>query len=204
MTDCPNGELRDLLPDLLHDRLAPDARRLVEEHLRTCEVCQAELALLRDLHASMRGAPAVDAYRIAATIPAYRAPARRAWAGWRAAAAIVILAAGATSVALVQRGVGVRLRNTSSVSARRMVVAPVESSSRVATAPLATATSPVPAAATRGTTRELAMATSATTDLSERELSTLLKEIESLDAVPSVEVENTAPVSPVSPKRGES
>jgi predicted anti-sigma-YlaC factor YlaD len=188
MTDCPNGELRDLLPDLLHDRVTPDARRLVEEHLRTCEVCRAELALLRDLHASMHGAPAVNASRIAATIPAYRTPARRAWAGWRAAAAIVILAAGGTSVALVQRGVSVGPADTTGVGARPMVVAPVESSARVATAPLATVTSPAPTTVSPRTTRELAMANSATSDLSERELSALLKEIESLDAVPSVEV----------------
>jgi anti-sigma factor RsiW len=204
MTDCPNGELRDLLPDLLHDRLAPDARRRVEEHLRTCGACQAELTLLRDLHASMRRAPAVDASRIAATIPPYRAPARRAWAGWRAAAAIVILAAGGTSVALVRRDVGVGPADSARVDVRPEVIAPAESSTRVATAPAAPVTSLTPAAASDHAHRELAMASSATSDLSERELSALLKEIESLDAVPSAEVDNTAPVSPVSPKRGES
>jgi hypothetical protein len=190
MTDCPNGELRDLLPDLLHDRLEPELRRVAEEHLRTCAVCRAELALLRDLHASMRRAPAVDASRIAATIPAYRAPARRAWSGWRAAAAIVILAAGGTSVVLVQRGVGVGPADSMRPDARAVVVAPVESS----TSTISRGAPP----------RELATASSATSDLSERELSALLKEIESLDAVPSAEVENPAPVSPVSPARGAS
>ena len=35
-------------------------------------------------------------------------------------------------------------------------------------------------------------------DLSDRELTSLLKDIESLDAVPSVEVDNT-PLSPIGP-----
>ncbi len=39
------------------------------------------------------------------------------------------------------------------------------------------------------------------TDLSDRELTSLLKEIESLDALPSTDVESV-PVSPISPRRG--
>ena len=48
--------------------------------------------------------------------------------------------------------------------------------------------------------RELAMGGGSLGDLDDRQLATLLKDIESLDAVPSVEVENT-PVSPIAPTR---
>ena len=36
MNDCPNAEIRDRLPDLLHDRLDPSARAAVTAHVATC------------------------------------------------------------------------------------------------------------------------------------------------------------------------
>src|SRR6476646_10419900 len=103
MTDCPNGDVRDLLPDLLHDRLAPAVRQEVEAHVRDCAECRNELALLRSMRSSLRRAPVVDVAAIASAIPAYRTATRRTWGGWRAAAAIVILALGGTSVVVLQR-----------------------------------------------------------------------------------------------------
>jgi len=47
-------------------------------------------------------------------------------------------------------------------------------------------------------TEELAMGGGAITELSDGELSTLLQEIESLDALPSTEVDASAPELPVS------
>ena len=79
MTDCPNGEIRDLLPDLVNDRLTPERRREVEAHVRGCADCQEEVALLRTMRTALRRAPTVDAAAIAASIPAYRAPVRHAW-----------------------------------------------------------------------------------------------------------------------------
>jgi anti-sigma factor RsiW len=168
MTDCPNGEIRDLLPDLLHDRLPADVRREVEAHVRGCDDCRAELALLGAMRSSLRRAPAVDAAAIAAAIPAYRAPVRRSWGGWRAAAAIVVLAAGGTSVAVLQSRDGIQhvARDTAAV----------------AQAP-----------------RELALGSSAVSDLDDSELSTLLNDLQSLDAVPSADVEYPAAISPVKP-----
>jgi anti-sigma factor RsiW len=162
MNDCPNGELRDRLPDLLHDRLAPEARREIEAHLAGCMDCREELELLRGVHASMRRAPAVDVGRIVAALPAPRRTARRAWAGWRAAAAIVLVAAGGMSVA---------------VARSRHVTAPAGAS-------------------------ELAVGGGAIGDLNDRELSTLVKQIESLDPVPAADAENAAAVSPLPPGPG--
>jgi hypothetical protein len=195
MTECPNGEVRDLLPDLLNGRLSPDVWRDVEAHVRSCADCRAELALLHDIRATMARVPAIDTARLSAAIPAYRAPARRSWVGWRAAAAILMIVAGGTSVALVQHGLGGRPDTVLAV-ARPSVAAPTVSEARptpaVQTPPSVADVRPVAA-------RELA-ATGATSELSDPELKALLKDIESLDAVPSVDVENAALISPVSPR----
>ena len=54
-----------------------------------------------------------------------------------------------------------------------------------------------------GRDRELAMGGGSLSDLNDRELASLLKDIESLDAVPSLEVDNMqiAPISPATPRR---
>src|SRR4051812_5852797 len=71
MRDCTNGEMKDLLPDLLHDRLAAAVRAEVHAHLATCDDCRAELELLvRVQNASV--APRIDVARIAAELPDYR------------------------------------------------------------------------------------------------------------------------------------
>jgi hypothetical protein len=51
--------------------------------------------------------------------------------------------------------------------------------------------------------RELALASAAIGELDERELSTLVKDIEQFDAVPSAEVENGTAATPLSPRGDE-
>ena len=77
MTDCTNGEMRDLLPDLLHGRLEAAERAEVESHLRSCEDCREELELLRNMRSALRRAPAVDVDSVVAGITPYRAPLER-------------------------------------------------------------------------------------------------------------------------------
>src|SRR5258705_6102923 len=94
MRDCAKVDMRELLPDLLHD-LLPAARRVeVESHVAGCADCRAELAILRRVLASAV-APRIEVARIAAAIPAYLAvPAwRRATVATqlRVAAAVVLL-----------------------------------------------------------------------------------------------------------------
>ena len=104
MIDCPNGEVRDQLPDYLHDRLESSARMSVERHLADCAACRDELALLRDLRGTLQRAPRIDVAAVAAAIPAYRPAAQQSWAGgWRTAAAIAVIAVGGTSIALLRR-----------------------------------------------------------------------------------------------------
>jgi hypothetical protein len=136
----------------------------VEIHVRACAECAAEVALLRDLRASMARVPAVDPARIAAAIPAYRVPVRRSWGGWRAAAAIAVIVVGGTSVVMARQESPRGPDSASTVPPRELVVA------------------------------------NGASELSDGELQVLLNDIESIDAVPSVEVENAVPVSPVSPQ----
>jgi anti-sigma factor RsiW len=207
MIDCPNGDVRDLLPEYLNDRLAPARRAEVESHLAGCESCREELALLGDLRATMRRAPVVNVATIAAAIPPYRAPVRRTWGSdWRVAAAIAAIAVGGTSIALLQQN-GSTTTRAVGPSDTAVSAPPVtrESTTSVAVGPTVSPDSPV--VDTRRTRseivvtqpaggRELAMTGGALGDLSDGELSTLLSDIESLDAVPSPDVEGAEPITP--------
>ena len=195
MTDCPNGEMRDLLPGLLHDRLEPAERAVVEAHVAACADCRAELALLDGLRGTIRrAAPSVDVGAIVAALPARRAPARRSWAGLRAAAVIAAVAIGGTSIAIArqQQGTGV----TPVVA---LAPAVISSPARVATVPVPpavgesaaapsqrVATSAVPAKRSH----ELAVS-GAMSDLSDGELASLLGSIDSLGVLPAADVQST-------------
>jgi len=202
MIDCPNGDVRDALPEYLNDRLDAARRRDVESHLAGCEACRDELSLLRALRVTMRRGASVDTAAIAAAIPPYRAPARRGWGtGWRVAAAVVALAAGGTSMVLLRaRTPAVREDVTPYVQATPTPPSSTSPSEPTpgesASAPHTPVREPLPAPATR----ELAMAGGTISDLSDRELSTLVESLESLDAVPAAEVEGAEPVPIGSPE----
>jgi hypothetical protein len=53
MNDCPNAEIRDRLPDLLHDRLDVSTRAAVMAHVDDCVDCRAELELLKGVRGVM-------------------------------------------------------------------------------------------------------------------------------------------------------
>jgi anti-sigma factor RsiW len=206
MIDCPNGDVRDLLPDFLHGRLDASVRAEVEQHLAGCEACRHELSLLRDLRVTMDRGPRVRVDAIAAAIPPYRAPVRRSSAtGWRAAAAITAIAVGGTSMLLLRD----RGTDTGSVVTPRVAVE-AESIRERGSAEIAgarpssgatTSTSPgvgrsvADPASDRGDRGELAMAGGAIGELSDGELSALVEGIESLEALPSAEVESMEPLA---------
>src|SRR5689334_18973953 len=111
-SDCQRAEMRDQLPDLLHDRLNAGDRAAVLAHVGACADCREELALLRVAHrALVMATPRIDTARIVSALPAPPSSnvvpirtARSRWADWRIAAAITVLAVGGTSVALLNRG----------------------------------------------------------------------------------------------------
>lgn len=201
MTECPNGDVRDALPDYMNERLDPERRREVESHLAGCAVCRDELSLLRALRATVRRAPAIDVEAIAASIPPYRAPNGRTWAtSGRIAAAIAAIAIGGTSIVLLREPPGTTpVEVTPSVAiaptTTQHSTPPVVAAPATAEPPGVTRTAPAPTAGSAGAVRELAIAGGSIADLSDRELSTFVEGIESLDGVPSAELETLEPVS---------
>jgi anti-sigma factor RsiW len=202
MTDCPNGDIRDLLPDLLNGRLAPDQRAEVEAHLRTCADCREEMELLRSMRRSMHRAPAVAVADIVGALPAYRAPVRHPGRGWGIAAAVALLIGGGTSI-VVSRNEHVLQRESTRVAIIPAITpsptqpAPAHVAQTKAHAvPKSHAASPAPAAEAP---RELAVASANVGDLSEAELDALVNDLGSLDAVTPVDVDQPATVSPIPP-----
>jgi len=214
VNDCRNAEIRDQLPDLLHDRLSAGARAAVLVHVDSCAECRDELALLRGVHrALVMATPRIDTSRIVSALPKPGAsvqlrssrPSRSRWTDWRVAATITVVALGGMSVALLTR---------SSDSGQPLAVAPgpMPAPQAPVAGPPATGSASVPAVptTTRGVGREttLAQSTPSTpvasaaddapteigmegrlTGLNERQLRALLDDIQQLKAVPITEPE---------------
>jgi anti-sigma factor RsiW len=70
MNDCVNGEIRDLLPELVSGTLPAGEAVRVQEHVRACADCAAEVELLRTARAAMRLAPPMNTARIAEAVQA--------------------------------------------------------------------------------------------------------------------------------------
>ena len=70
MTDCPNGLMRDLLPEYALGVLAEEDAARVAAHVAECDACRAELALLARARASFAlAAPRVDVAAIVSALP---------------------------------------------------------------------------------------------------------------------------------------
>ncbi len=220
MNDCMNAEVRDRLPELLHERLDAAERASVLAHVEMCVDCRAELELLRNTRAMMVArTPRVDVNYVVQALPksyarvARLTPHRRVWADWRVAAAVTLLVAGGTSMAVLNRGAASVPATTPSA-----IVAPVAAApGTTAPAPTTVAQTPTPgesapaaskaaphhtdaagataanSAANSATAAELATAESPTAttdvgaqlgDLNEQQLQTLLKDINNLKPVP--------------------
>jgi anti-sigma factor RsiW len=163
MTDCSNAEIRDLLPDYLHEQLPAAAALLVEQHVTSCADCASELALLRSALQVRPRVVAVDVASIVASLPkpgivvakakplaasdatvralssapsVARRSAFRGGRAWRAAAAITVVMLGGLSAAIARRGmVSVTSAGSTSDSAGSAVVyAALDSENGAATA----------------------------------------------------------------------
>ena len=175
MTDCPDADVRDLLPELASGVLAPEVRARVETHLAGCAECRAELALLQAIRRTFASPVGIDVERVAQALPSPRVDAanqRLAHGGGIAArgrrpqsaglmsrqlaAALALFAVGATSVWIASRGgpgADIGIDSTRSLPGQERVV-------------------------TLG--HRLG-------DLTEEELETLLGELDAIDAVPALE-----------------
>jgi anti-sigma factor RsiW len=70
MTDCPNADIRDQLPDWVNGSLSLEVAADVEAHLAKCSACTAEAHLLRALRDALRTEPEVDLGRIESAVTA--------------------------------------------------------------------------------------------------------------------------------------
>jgi anti-sigma factor RsiW len=196
MNDCPNAEMRDLLPDLLHDRLTANVRADVTAHVAGCVDCREELELLRSLHAIvMVRVPRVDVAYVVNALPkpprrnvTPLATRRRTWTDWRIAAVVTLMVAGGSSVALLNRAP----KAVDSAGATAVAVnAPRDTqtaSSSTAAPTLASAveqTSETPDGVELGAGGRLS-------DLDDTQLEALINEIGQMKAVPITEPEPVA------------
>jgi hypothetical protein len=204
MGDCPNVEMRELLPERVAGTLSAADMARVDAHLATCEMCTYESTVIRSARRAMRSGAAVNVARISGAVAAAtrtpvarRRPVQsRQWTGWRAAASIALVAIGATSVAVWN---GIQSRPVAPDASSGSQTTAVASGPATGTAlPNASAPeNPVPAAgsptviATRGaaqpegTARATANGLTAAgglSDLTDDELESLLGDIGTLDA----------------------
>jgi anti-sigma factor RsiW len=195
MNDCPNADMRDLLPDLLHDRLTATVRAEVTAHVASCEDCREELALLRSLHAVVTVTPRIDVAYVVNALP--KPPRRdvtpiatrhRTWTDWRIAAAVTLMVAGGGSVALLNRtpnvvdSVGVAL------------VAPVRDSQTASSKTVASTAEPAGNATGSSESADAVElgAGGRLADLDDAQLKALIDEIGQMKAVPISEPEPVA------------
>lgn len=211
MNDCPNAEMRDLLPDLLHERLEVSMRAAVTAHVDTCEDCRAELQLLEGVHRMLtKQTPRVDVSYIVGALPLAAKPKlarpvqRRRWADWRIAAAVAALAVGGTSVAVLERSNGIMVSNDT----MNVVQVLQSDSTPVSRASVNVAANTTPAkhvapvrtespSATKGATTEQVATTAndgigvgrSAGNLSQTQLRALLDDIDNMQALPITEPE---------------
>jgi anti-sigma factor RsiW len=184
MTECFDPEVRDFLPDLVHGRLGEVDTATMLAHVEACDSCGAELALLREVRASARLAPAIDAAQIVSALPAPRvaavpieAPARRSSPGsmLRVAAASVVLVLGG----LVANDIRSRGDESSITTVAQTQAAPesVSMTEKVTAAEAPKAGAP-----------EASLSLVAgVQDLTDAQIETLLSELNDLETLPSAE-----------------
>ena len=196
MTDCPDAEMRDLLPDVVHGSLDESARTRVDEHLATCSICRAELALLQRVHGSLMRSVPLDVERIASALPRADAVSPRpVQVQWRRAAAIAIAAIGLSALVL---GQSFRNRDTpnvpstvagqSATPAANPMGAAAPSTVAAGSSVVRSTGSGAPQLAVRGLSLAGGVA-----GLEDAELEILLSELDSFDAVTEAEPVELAP-----------
>lgn len=184
MSDCPNAEIRDLLPDLLHDRLDAPMRARVLAHVDGCADCRSELELLRSMRGSMeRATPRVDVDHIVAALPkpgTARVVAQRPRRmSWRIAAAVTFIAVGGTSLVVMRN---VRDGGVGTSDSARMRIPPVATETTALVPPTPTVAPGDDPAANGAIGNRIG-------NLNEKQLKSLLNEIDHMDATPIIDPE---------------
>ncbi|MEQ1690914.1 MAG: zf-HC2 domain-containing protein [Gemmatimonas sp.] len=196
MTDCPNAEVRDLLPDLAGNALAPVEAARVQAHVDGCADCTQELVLLRTARALRPQIGPIDVARIVAQLPrpvaqARRlAPARVSRSVWRMAAAIGVIIAGGWSVVLVRSGGLPMMGNSRGDTAQLVdvVVPPTATSTTVASSPSTTSV------AITARASAVTVSFGDLGDYTDEELQRVLDRLDKWDGATSAEAMSTPPI----------
>ena len=192
MNKCPDTEIQEMLPDLLHRTLTDDARERVEAHLASCESCREELEILRTVKSAAVFAPSIDVDRVVRQIPPYKAiipgietPAWHRPVQWLvAAAAALIIIVGGSMLATRHNAKVERFVRTDTLEPR--VVDNSNASLPPKWAPV-DSQQPIRRGA-RALAGAHALALAADVDgLSDRSLVQLMNEMDRFDALPSAE-----------------
>lgn len=183
MRDCPNSTIRELLPDLINDRLTAHERAEVHAHLNACADCRAELQLLERVRASVQRTP-VDVARIVASVPAYRR------SPWRTLSASPLLRAAAVIVFAL--GAALLLRRDDVQVVDSVPLIPGDSAPTVVATPQPAPTPPARPRTASSSSSELAMG-EMFDDLTDAELEALLQSMGTMQAVTPVETEVVPP-----------
>jgi anti-sigma factor RsiW len=209
MRDCADVSVRDLLPEFVHGVLPAGERERVGAHVAACADCAAEVALIRTAARAYRGrAAVVDVARIVAALhaavpapgPQAVAPARRTLAGgsgdtrrWRIAALVSFLMLGAVSIAAL-RGVfsGANAASPLASATPATVTAPGADQHPVPTPVRIAQRESLAKAAPRAAQLSFGGGLS---DLTDDQLKALLREIDSVDALPSTDPETHVPLT---------
>ncbi|HEV7703456.1 MAG TPA: zf-HC2 domain-containing protein [Gemmatimonadaceae bacterium] len=204
MSECNNGELRDLLPELVNGRLDAQMQRTVEAHVATCAECAEELELLRSLRPALMRGPTVDARKIAAAVHAQAAsqPGRDAARSRFATplriaiAAAALLAVSVVGYAVVRRGSGAEemavVHNPDFITAPAFTPAPIVAPPRsapVQTPPQQIAVTPphVAAPASAPAVAASVGVLDNLSDLSDDDVRTLTASLDGMSSVPDAD-----------------
>lgn len=206
MTECLNTEIKEQLPDLVAETLDADTRARVEQHAAACSACADELTILRAVRAAAIPVPYINVSRIVRALPPAPVPVRDELPWYRRAsiqmaAAFLLVAGGLIGV----RQAGDRV----DASAIRAAAVPpaVFTGESAATALSADAVMPVRqtvqrVAAQNAPSADIALA-AGLDEMSTQELTSLLKDIDQLAAVPVDEPEEFSPVNAVTDNPGD-
>ena len=191
MTDCDNAEVRDLLPDLAAESLAPAEMVRMQAHVDRCTNCAEELALIRTARAVRPRAVTIDIAKIVAQLPKPTANRRHSSFApgrgvWRMAAAIGVLVVGGWSVLIVRSG-GLGMIANGRADSLRLSDLPAG-----VTAPAITMTA--------GNAAGTAVSFGSLSDYTDEELQRVLDRLDKWDGATSSEA--TASTTPILPVRG--
>lgn len=205
MTECFNTEIKEQLPDLVAETLDADTRVRVEQHVATCSACADELAILRAVRSGAIPVPYINVSRIVRALPPAPVPVRDELPWYRRAsiqmaAAFLLVAGGLIGV----RQAGDRVASATKVAAAPTAVLTGESAVTALSADAAMPTTQTVQRVAPGAApmAEIALVTGLD-EMSTQELTSLLKDVDQLAAVPIDEPEEFSPVNAAADNQGD-